>query len=35
MQNVEILENYPKNMPLQYNFIFKPYVQVFMDLPFI
>ena len=32
MQNIDILENYPKHMPLQYNFIFKPYVQVFAEL---
>ena len=34
MQNLDILENYPKHMPLQCNFIFKPYVQVFTELPF-
>ena len=33
MQNIDILENYPKHMPLQCNFIFKPYVQVFTELP--
>ena len=29
MQNIDILENYPKHMPLQCNFIFKPYVPSF------
>ena len=33
MQNIDILENYPKHMPLQCIFIFKPYVQVFMEMP--
>ena len=33
MQNIEILENYPKHMPLECNFIFKPYVQVLTELP--
>ena len=35
MQNIDILENYPEHMPLQCNFIFKPYVQVFTELPII
>ena len=32
---MDILENYPKHMPLQCNFTFKPYVQVFTELPCI
>ena len=33
MQNMDILENYPKHMLLQCNFILKPYVQVCTELP--
>ena len=33
MQNIDILESYPKHTPLQSSFICKPYDQVFTELP--
>ena len=34
MQNIDILENYPKHMPLKCNSIFMPYDQVFTEFPY-